>query len=112
MRTIEDALKRAESLRDFRKVNPERFERNQDFWDIVNLADEVERLRTDGVTSALDVGAQMGALYKERDGLRQMVTLGSGEIVEAEDSLMCKGNGQHNWSLQKQSCECGELDHD
>ncbi len=26
-----------------------------------------------------------------------------------DNDLMCKGNGHHNWSLQKDTCECGEL---
>ncbi len=28
---------------------------------------------------------------------------------EATNDPMCKGNGHHNWSLQKDTCECGEL---
>jgi CO/xanthine dehydrogenase FAD-binding subunit len=44
MRTLTDAIKKAESLRNFRDVNKERFERNQDLVDIVLLADELERL--------------------------------------------------------------------
>ena len=51
MRTLEQALARAESLRNFRDVNRERFERNDDLRDIVLLADEVERLRSDGVSA-------------------------------------------------------------
>jgi len=43
-RTLEDALARAKSLRDFKVTNYERFERCPDFWDLVTLADEVERL--------------------------------------------------------------------
>ncbi len=105
MRTLEQSLARAESLRDFRKTNGERFERNDDFIDIVNLADaliklrwestiEIERLRSDGLTSALDVGAEMGAIYKERDKLKaQLKGLGTvplqriidGDIIHQED---------------------------
>ncbi len=45
MRTLDEALQRAEVLRAFRDTNSERFDRNQDFADIVILADEVIRLR-------------------------------------------------------------------
>lgn len=46
MRTIQDALARADTLRDFRKVNESAFEKSEDFQDIVNLADEVHNLRS------------------------------------------------------------------
>jgi hypothetical protein len=59
MRTIQDALERAVSLRNFRDVNRERFERDDDHVDIVTLATEVERLNrvAMGATAAL---AQIG----------------------------------------------------
>jgi hypothetical protein len=44
-RTLSDALLRAASLRDFRAASPKRFDTCPDFEDLVNLADEVERLR-------------------------------------------------------------------
>ncbi len=47
MRTLEQALARADSLRDFRKVNESAFEKNEDFQDIVNLADALEELKED-----------------------------------------------------------------
>ena len=43
-RNLQDALERAKSLRDFKAASSERFEKCPDFEDIVNLADEVERL--------------------------------------------------------------------
>lgn len=45
MRTLQDALDRAKSLRNFKVTSPERFEKCSDFEDLVMLADEVERLR-------------------------------------------------------------------
>ncbi len=45
-RNLNDAIKKAESLRSFRDVNKERFEKNTDHVDIVLLADEVQGLRT------------------------------------------------------------------
>ena len=53
MRTIQDALERAESLRSFRDVNKERFEKNTDHVDIVLLADEVQGLRAIAAPTAL-----------------------------------------------------------
>lgn len=44
-RTLEESLARAQNLRDFRFTSPKAFERNNDFEDIVNLADEVIELR-------------------------------------------------------------------
>ena len=44
MRTLQDALDRAKSLRDFKVASPERFEKCPDFQDIVALADEVTTL--------------------------------------------------------------------
>jgi len=44
MRTIQDALDRAKSLRDFKAASPDRFEKCNDFQDLATLADEVERL--------------------------------------------------------------------
>ncbi len=46
MRNLQDALKRAENLRDFRKTNELSFENTSDYQDIVNLADELERFRS------------------------------------------------------------------
>jgi hypothetical protein len=43
-RTLQDAIARAENLRNFRKASPKRFESSEDYQDIVLLADEVERL--------------------------------------------------------------------
>lgn len=59
MRNLQDALKRAESLRDFRKVNEVAFEKNDDFQDIVNLAGELERTRR-GFIGACTVLAEKG----------------------------------------------------
>ncbi len=71
-RTIEQSLARAQNLRDFRFTSPKAFERSDDFRDIVNLFEEIERLRSEGVKSALEVGEEMGNLYKERDRLLQI----------------------------------------
>jgi len=46
MRTLNDALQRAESLRRFRDSNGRAIEKSEDYQDIVKLADEVIRLQT------------------------------------------------------------------
>ncbi len=43
-RTLEESLARAQNLRDFRFTSPKAFARSYDFQDIVNLADEIQRL--------------------------------------------------------------------
>jgi hypothetical protein len=43
-RTLEESLARAQNLRDFRFTSPKAFSRSYDFQDIVNLADEIQRL--------------------------------------------------------------------
>jgi hypothetical protein len=46
MRTLEESLARAQTLRDFRFTSPKAFSRSYDFQDIVNLYEEIERLRS------------------------------------------------------------------
>lgn len=43
-RTLEESLARAQNLRDLRFRSPRAFSRSYDFQDIVNLADEIQRL--------------------------------------------------------------------
>jgi hypothetical protein len=62
MRTLEQSLARAESLRDFRKANSDAFQKSADFVHIVNLADEVLRLR-----EGIACGAQMLINKAEED---------------------------------------------
>ena len=45
-RNLKDAIRKAESLRNFREVNRERFERNTDHQDIVLLADRIINLES------------------------------------------------------------------
>ncbi len=42
------------------------------------------------------------------------IRVGRKRVMEysVKNFLMCKGNGHHNWSLNKDSCECGELKSD
>jgi DNA topoisomerase IB len=58
MRTLEESLKRAQNLRDFRFTSPKAFERSDDFRDIVNLAEEIERLKSEPPYKECYVGAE------------------------------------------------------
>ncbi len=73
-RTLEQSLARAQNLRDFRFTSPKAFERSDDFRDIVNLFEEIERLKDQVQRNAAQARAQT-------DRIREMMTLGSGEIV-------------------------------
>ncbi len=57
-RTIEQSLARAKTLRDFRSTSPKAFARSDDFRDIVNLYEEIERLKTDPLYKECYVGSK------------------------------------------------------
>ena len=74
-RTLEQALARAEIARQPGACHFYSVATYHDaLVDLVLLADEVERLRSDGMTSALSVGEEMGKLHNEVERLRAINT--------------------------------------
>lgn len=66
-RTLEESLARAQNLRDFRFTSPKAFQRSYDFQDIVNLAEELERLRSENAELKDKIGWQVDAVRAMRD---------------------------------------------
>ncbi len=64
-RTLEESLARAQNLRDFRFTSPKAFSRSYDFQDIVNLAEEIERLKQQTQWQADSVRAMRDAKIED-----------------------------------------------